>query len=206
MKKLLLSVAVALTATAVHAQEATNTAETTNTATSVTTLTPKVGLNISNVTDGGDKPRFGLAFGAELECMVSKMVGLSTGAFYSQQGYRTDVETGYGKAHCTLQLDYLNFPILLNAHVSKRFTIKLGVQPAFRLNSSVKASMKNASATERTDGLRSYDVSMPIGVSYEYKNVVFDARYNYSFITLAKGADAKNSVLQMTVGYKFRLQ
>lgn len=204
MKKLLLSVAVALMATAAPAQDDTNAAA--NTTTSVTTLTPKVGLNISNVTDGGDKPRFGLVFGAELECMVSKIVGISSGAFYSQQGYRTNVETGYGKAHCTLQLDYINFPILLNAHVGKGFTIKLGVQPALKINSSVKASMKNASATERTDGLRSYDVSVPIGVSYEHKNVVFDARYNYSFTTLAKGAEAKNSVLQVTVGYKFRLQ
>lgn len=206
MKKLLLSVAVVLMASAAHAQDTTNAAETTNATPSVARLTPKVGFNLANVTNGGDKLRFGLAVGAELECMVSKMVGISTGAIYSQQGYKTDVGTEYGTAHCTLQLNYLNFPILLNAHVSKAFTIKVGVQPAFRLTGSAKAAIKNASATERIDGLRSYDVSMPIGVSYEYKNLVFDARYNYSFITLAKGADAKNSVFQVTAGYKFCLQ
>lgn len=44
-----------------------------------------------------------------------------------------------------------------------------------------------------------------MGVSYEFKNVVLDARYNWGVTKVFDDADVKNSVFQVTLGYKFEL-
>jgi len=46
-----------------------------------------------------------------------------------------------------------------------------------------------------------------MGLSYEYRNFQFDARYNLS-VTKAievEGESTKHSVFQFTIGYKFNL-
>ena len=56
-----------------------------------------------------------------------------------------------------------------------------------------------------SENFNSVDFSIPVGVSYEFNNVVLDARYNWGLTNVAKNADNKNSVFQFTVGYKFAL-
>ena len=55
---------------------------------------------------------------------------------------------------------------------------------------------------------RSMDVSIPLGFSYEYSNVVVDARYHISLINIYKEKSwpaEKNMVFTITAGYKFNL-
>ena len=56
------------------------------------------------------------------------------------------------------------------------------------------------------DGLKKFDFSIPVGLSYEFANFVFDARYNFGVTDVFDWSDApKNSVFQFTFGYKFVL-
>lgn len=48
-------------------------------------------------------------------------------------------------------------------------------------------------------------LSIPVGLSYEISNVVLDARYNWGVTKAFDGLDSKNSVFQVTIGYKFQL-
>ena len=48
-------------------------------------------------------------------------------------------------------------------------------------------------------------MSIPVGASYEYKNVVLDARYNIGVTKAFKEGDAKQSAFVVTLGYKFKL-
>ena len=45
---------------------------------------------------------------------------------------------------------------------------------------------------------------IPVGLSYEYKNIVLDARYNFGLIKVFKGLDltSRNSLITLTLGYK----
>jgi len=77
----------------------------------------------------------------------------------------------------------------------------------------VKASV------ELDDYMKTFDFAIPVGLSYEYQNFVFDARYNFGVTKVFDNAksdwlglgvnmgDAKvhNSVFQFTIGYKFAL-
>lgn len=192
MKKLFLAVVAMMVSAATFAQ---------NEAGQIT-IQPKVGVNIANITEADDAdPRIGLAAGAEFEYGLTDNIGLSAGVLYSMQGAKTTEEG----VDCTLKLDYLNVPILANFYVAKGFAVKLGVQPGFKLSSKAKAKGSGASVELDVDGIKSVDLSIPVGVSYQYQNIVFDARYNWGVTKIIDDADSKHSVFQITVGYKFSL-
>lgn len=193
MKKLFLAVVAMMVSAATFAQNEVG----------QLTIQPKVGVNIANITDAvGADPRIGLAAGAEFEYGLTDNIGLSAGVLYSMQGAKASEES----VDYTLKLDYLNVPILANFYVSKGLALKLGVQPGFKLSSKVKGEASGVTAElEVEDGVKSVDLSIPVGISYQYQNLVFDARYNWGVTKIIDDADSKNSVFQITVGYKFSL-
>jgi len=46
---------------------------------------------------------------------------------------------------------------------------------------------------------------VPVGLSYEYKSFVIDARYNIGVTRVAEGDESRNRVFQITLGYKINL-
>lgn len=173
------------------------------------TLQPKVGMNVANLTelDNADS-RIGLAAGAELEYQVSDIFSLSGGAIYSMQGSKYDRTILNQNIKTTTKLDYINVPIMANVYVVKGLAVKLGIQPGFNVNSKQTFSGKTVigDVDEKAElDAKSVDFSIPVGLSYEYNNVVLDARYNWGLTKVFDGSDAKNSVFQITLGYKFDL-
>ena len=187
------------------------------------TLQPKIGLNLANVSDAGKindesskiKPDF--AVGVEAEYGLSEKFSVAAGLLYSMQGCdfgEYKVSTGGttlgGWDKNQRNLAYLNIPIVANFYFAKGWAIKAGIQPGFLL--SAKHKVDGVGATESynddiKDTFKSFDLSIPLGLSYEYENVVFDARYNLGVTKMNKEGDnsLKNSVIQFTVGYKFAL-
>lgn len=192
MKKILLMAVVMLASVASYAQQAVGTF----------TLQPKIGMNVASLTkcDGCD-PRIGLAAGVEAEYQATDIFSVSAGLIYSMQGNKAKEEG----VTLTTKLDYINIPILANVYVTKGLAVKLGVQPAFNVSDKQKLSGGKASVEAEGVGAESFDFSIPVGLSYEYNNVVFDARYNFGVTNIADGGDSKNSVFQFTLGYKFAL-
>lgn len=193
MKKLLLMAAVMFASVGAYAQHAVGSF----------TLQPKVGFNVANLTDIDDTdPRMGFVAGAEGEYQVSDIFSVSGGLLYSMQGAK-DKEGGINE---TVKLDYINIPIMANVYVVKGLAVKLGIQPAFNVNSEYKVSRGGTSATTDIDA-KTFDLSIPVGVSYEFSRVpiVIDGRYNWGLTKVSSDSDSKNSVFQFTVGYKFDL-
>lgn len=196
MKKLIAIAALLISSVATFAQQPVGSIS----------IQPKVGLNIASLTKTDDAdPRFGLVAGAEFMYQASDMLGVSFGALYSMQGCTGTTEE-YGKdVDVTLKLDYINIPILANVYVAPGFAVKLGLQPGFCVNNKVKA--KSGSTSGETDGPdeNTVDLSMPIGLSYEFSNFVIEGRYNFGLTKAYKDIDSKHSVFQFTVGYKLPL-
>lgn len=192
MKKILLMAVVMLASVASYAQQAVGTF----------TLQPKIGMNVASLTkcDGCD-PRIGLAAGVEAEYQATDIFSVSAGLIYSMQGNKAK-EDG---VTLTTKLDYINIPILANVYVTKGLAVKLGVQPAFNVSDKQKLSGGKAFVEAEDVGAESFDFSIPVGLSYEFNNVVIDARYNFGVTNIADGGDSKNSVFQFTLGYKFAL-
>lgn len=191
MKKFMMMVAMAFATLTASAQAEAGTL----------TLKPLVGMNLSDITKGENKMKVGLAAGAELEYMLSDNASISAGAIYSMQGCKGKGE----ESNVKYNFDYINIPILANYYFAKGFAVKAGVQPAFKVSSKAKAD----GASENLDGYKSFDLAIPLGLSYEISNFVIDARYNLSLTKIHDDVEGveygKNQVIQITLGYKFAL-
>ena len=200
MKKLLMIASALLISTGAYAQQEVGSL----------TIQPKVGLNIANYRSSDDSdPRVGLAVGAEFEYQITNMFSLSAGALYSMQGAtQSDSYSGY-KSDVTMKTDYVNIPILANIYVAKGFAVKFGVQPAFNVKADYKVSSQGVTVSGSLSDLgvdiKSFDFAIPLGLSYEWNNIVVDGRYNLGVMKMVDNDDTKNSVFQFTVGYKFKL-
>lgn len=179
------------------------------------TVQPKVGMNVANYASSEDSdPRVGLAVGAEFEYQISKMLGVSAGVMYSMQGAKSTQRTTIPyapsvKATLTAKTDYINIPILANVYVFKGLALKVGVQPGFNVSSRYVISSQgvdlSGSLSDIDVDVKAFDFAIPVGISYEYKNIVLDARYNIGVTKIVENDDSKNRVFQLTLGYKFKL-
>ena len=172
-------------------------------------LQPKVGVSIANLTELKDTdPRVGVVAGVEGEYQASDIFSVSAGVLYSMQGSKYEYELLNQKYKSTNKLDYINVPIMANVYVTKGLAVKLGVQPGFNVSSSNKQEVNTfaGSGSSTFDvKAKSVDFSFPVGLSYEYSNFQLDARYNWGLTKAFENGKAKNSVFQITLGYKFDL-
>ena len=172
-------------------------------------LQPKIGVSIANLTDIKDSdPRVGLVAGVEGEYQVSDIFSISAGALYSMQGAKGTSDFIVASTTATTKLDYINVPIMANVYVVKGLAVKLGIQPGFKVSSSVKTDTSTPFGTgtgSHDIKAQSVDFSIPVGISYEYNNFQLDARYNWGLTKVFENGKDKNSVFQITLGYKFDL-
>ena len=121
------------------------------------------------------------------------------------------------------KLDYIQCPLTINQYLAEGLAVKAGIQLGFLVRSEFSSSItpithldngaKEYGETVKVEidqksVMRSMDVSIPVGVSYEYLNVVLDARYHFGLSKLYKDDSwptEKNKVFTFTVGYKFSL-
>lgn len=175
-------------------------------------VTPRVGINSSTMSgqdvyvdfNGLVKPKrkIGFVAGAEVEYRYMKPLSTAVGVWYSREGFRyTEID---GDAHTNL--DFLNFSAVENFYIADGLAIKVGLQLGYLLN--VK-SVVDGHSEDIGNSFKKLNVSIPIGLSYEYRNVVLDARYNIGLTNLCdvELLDEKwraNS-LWLTAGYRFCL-
>jgi opacity protein-like surface antigen len=198
MKKILMVAVMAIVALTANAQSNTMRDEGT------ITIQPKIGIGFGVLsgswesTNRDAKTRVGFLVGAEGEYYVNDWLGVAAGINYAQQGWKWKVKSTGNKY--TDKLDYLNIPITANFYVLPGFALKAGAQFGFLLNAKDDGD-------DVKDKCKKFNFAIPVGLSYEYENVVLDARYNISVTKVNKdGSDKMRSdLIQITVGYKFEL-
>ena len=117
------------------------------------------------------------------------------------------------------EMNYISIPVLAQAHVWKGLTAKLGIQTDVLVSARSKANEEvkyngvthfKKSNTDIKDKLHSCVFSIPVGLSYTYKNIELDARYLWGISKVAdtkdeNDKDLKNSTFAITLGYRFGL-
>ena len=171
------------------------------------TLQPRIGVSAYDFNNTSDtEARVGLVTGVEFEYTMSDRFSLGMGLNYSQQG------TELKDHDVTFKLDYLTIPIVANVYLFKGFALKAGIQPGVNLSSKLEINDKKVDIDE--DMVKSFDIAIPFGVSYEFRNFVLDARYTLGLTKIFDekkfnqrefDLDSKNLGFQLTLGYKFTL-
>ena len=180
------------------------------------TIQPKVGITISNITDG-DKSKVNLAYGVEFERFFTDQFSASLGVVFTDQGCKYEIYSadGAGNVSDDMKLDiyYGTLPIMSNYYVLPGLALKAGIQPAFRVKARIELRGEKLDFDNYIDTmfqgegnkLNTFDLSIPVGFSYEFKGITFDARYNFGVTKLISNTDESiyNKVFIMTLGYKF---
>lgn len=168
-------------------------------------IKPMAGINLATMTKTDDsKMRVGLAAGLEFEYGVAENFGLSAGVLYSMQGVKgKEAWLGAGqKADITYKFDYINIPVLANFYITKGLAIKAGIQPGFNVKKKVAVEVAGVKDDATVDDVKGFALSVPVGLSYEFANVVLDARYNWGLTKAIKDVDSKHSYFTITLGYR----
>ncbi|HAE25117.1 MAG TPA: hypothetical protein DCG33_07230 [Prevotellaceae bacterium] len=199
MKKIGLIILLVLSYTTIFAQQEKG----------VFTIQPKVGINVANYRGiSGSDSRIGFAAGLEAEYHFNRLLSMAVGILYSMQGDKeTDNLSGH-TAKVTDDFAYINVPVVLNLYVVKGLALKVGLQPAFNILSEFEMKSNGRKITGDYSDLldvNAFDLSIPFGLSYGYKNIIVDGRYNLGVTKIVKNENSKNNVFQFTIGYKFKL-
>lgn len=171
------------------------------------------------------------AGGVEAEYQMLSTTGISLGVFYLQQGCRfpdyvdtpnegiVPVTQSSALTHSRQKMNYVQVPLLVNQYILPGLAVKAGVQMGiltsahFTYNETIITHKKDAPDeygdkkhfdTDMKDVVNKMDVSIPIGVSYEYQRVMLDLRYHIGLKNTSKieGINEKNKFFTFTVGYR----
>ena len=179
-------------------------------------VTPKIGLSAANMsTFVKSDYRLGLTAGAELGYQVIPDFSVSIAAMYSQQGTSANSDWSDGK----IKLDYLNLPIIANYYWDHGITLKVGLEPGINLSAKGTVNVNGQKHDCDLDGavidewgnailVKPVVVALPVGISYEKNNLVFDLRYNIGLTEALKFNNSRstNYVFQFTLGYKLPIK
>jgi opacity protein-like surface antigen len=92
------------------------------------------------------------------------------------------------------ELGYISIPVLAKFNLSESLFLEAGPQGSFLLNKK----------DEVFDDYNKFDFSVNAGIGVNLtKNLFATARYNIGVTEIARDADAKNSVVQLSVGLLF---
>ena len=173
--------------------------------------------------------RIGFSGGANVYYQLTDKLALSGGVAYTQAGCNfKDVPADLPARSGTVfhdsyyNLGYVDVPLLAHVYVSKGLSFSVGCQPSFLTKATAHTEMQDYE-TDGKGGIK-YDknvvsegdaktlfkktaFAIPVGISYEYENVMLMARYN---IGLSKVYDhdlgnSKNKIITVSVGYRFNL-
>lgn len=184
----------------------------------------RVGMNLSNELNSNNSSqsphsmRCGLIVGADYEHRFTKKWGLSTGLYYSQQGYNHNRDNyGYYEGDNMVEkrdphhVDYLVLPVNVNFYAYRGLYVSSGLNVCFKLKSDYD--------------VRTMNLSLPIGVGYDFGKLIVDFRYRIGLTHLYRyenfpdissegmgtnlptkvNYEGRSSVLSFTVGYRFGL-
>lgn len=164
----------------------------------------KGGVNVYNLHNDNNAEydtKIGFHLGLLAHFHLAKQFALQPEIVFSTQGVKYKVGTADG----SLNLDYINVPLLFQYMFDNGFRLQAGPQLSFLVNAKSKVG---STSTDAKDNLNSIDVGAAVGMSYVHppSGFGFDARYNIglSNINESGNVNSSNRGLQLGVFYLFK--
>ena len=174
----------------------------------------KGGLNVSNLyleNVNDENARFGLNLGFYGQILSTDVFAIQPELLFSTKGSRW-VYSGIIKQNVTLNLNYLDVPVLAVIKLGKTAEIHAGPYVGFLLSANTKyeGDLSNGTSEIDRDDLNTVDFGLAGGFGLNFGDVQIGARYNYGLTQLAKSSsaksalgDSKNSTAQLYIAFNF---
>ncbi|GAB6982491.1 outer membrane beta-barrel protein [Prevotella dentasini] len=179
----------------------------------------RLGLNASNLPGLNGNMKTGITGGVFMEVFVFPNLAADIEVEYSHQGsgnvyhtVATDADAVFRSGPYDYNIKYINTNYLARWYpwADKPWSFYTGLHMARAI--SMHTHLKGGEKKDITDKIHRGDLAIPVGASFEWKQWQLDMRYNISFRRLADDSDAKrllgaarNSMLQLTIGYKIQM-
>ncbi|WP_314961507.1 porin family protein [Prevotella pallens] len=186
-------------------------------------------IYLIDISTSHSQTRIGFSGGADVYYQLTDKLALSGGVAYTQAGCNfKDIPADLNAKHGTVfhnayfNLGYVDVPLLAHIYISKDLALSIGCQPSFLTKATSHTEMQDYE-TDGKGGIK-YDknevsegdvkhwykktaFAIPVGISYEYENVMLMARYNIGLPNVYGHdlGDSKNRIITVSVGYKFNL-
>lgn len=185
----------------------------------------KAGLNVSSLafdeSELNSSNKTGFTAGLMVEIPLLKNFSFQPEVLYSQQGTKnsfSDSDVTNSNYKSTIELNYLNIPVMLKYYVIKGLSLQAGPQIGILLKANNKyqdnfLGYENQESFDLKDYSAGIDTSVNFGLGYQFKDKFYtDLRYNISYLNVFKdgdtnhfiNSDMKNRVFQVTIGYFFK--
>ncbi len=177
-----------------------------NTADKTMSFGVKGGVNFATITgDDIDSPDSRTSFhvGALAEFPISDMFSIQPEVMYSGKGFDFEFE-GTDGDNAELQLDYIDVPVLAKIYVTEGLSFEVGPQFSFLVNEEADFNPNSDDGDIVLDEAESFDFGVAGGVTFLTNIGLFaSGRYTMGLVDVYQDVDAKHSVFQISVGYKF---
>jgi opacity protein-like surface antigen len=182
MKKLML-LALMFTATVTSAQD------------KLLSFGLKGGVNFANLRGDVEtidfNTRSSYHFGATLEISLLENLSIQPEVLYSVQG--SNVDSALGNVD-DVEFKYITVPIMAKFYVTENLSLDVGPQFAFMTDNNLEDTLET----------ESFDFSVGAGITYNIGSHLFlQGRYMAGLTDASKEAEIKNSVFQISAGFKF---
>ena len=173
--------------------------------------------------------RIGFSGGADVYYQLTDKLALSGGVAYTQAGCNfKDIPADLSARSGTVlhdsyyNLGYVDVPLLAHIYISKDLALSIGCQPSFLTKATahfeiqdyetdgkggIKYNKNVVSEGDAKSLFKKTAFAIPVGISYEYENVLLMARYNFGLSKVYDHdlGDSKNKIITVSLGYKFNL-
>lgn len=166
---------------------------------------PKIGLNVSDLTDGGYSARVGMNVGIFAQYRFNSSWAVQPEILYSMQGAKLKYFLDGGSSNSPYKLDYISVPILAKFYATQGLSFGIGPQVAFRVKADNGGGTYDNGKTFK-DKTNPVELAAAVGAAYDFPfGIVLDARYTIGMTKVFKSdfMEGHNSVFQFSVGYKF---
>ncbi len=179
----------------------------------------KGGVNFANLvgTDvyGGDS-KTGWTAGVVVEFSLTDKFSIQPEVLYSAQGAKSNFSfpenNVLNRYHVDIDLDYINVPIYAKYYIVDGLSIDAGPQFSFLVNNSIEIQKtvpllpKPITTNTKQDlsNKKSFGVDGSVGFGYKAPEGIFiQGRYNFGLLDVESNENARNSVIQISIGYEF---
>lgn len=169
----------------------------------------KGGVNFATISGDNDSDpdsRTSFHVGLLGEFPLTDMFSIQAEALYSGQGFKSNIDGGIvgGNGKVEYQLDYINVPILAKIYLTTGLSVEVGPQFSFKVNEEIDADANADGGDLDLNEAKDFDFGVAGGLTFQTDMGLFaTGRYIYGLTDIVDDMEARNSVFQLGIGFKF---